>query len=117
MLTHQATTAAAKKAARAARAAGGANDDDDDGGVNGDALRLVASPWSPPAWMKAQVPPSRTNVYTNTTSSSSSSRGAAVMAMTGSHPSNGLRAEARVMQTWAQYISRFIEAYDQQEVR
>eukprot|EP01033_Poteriospumella_lacustris_P014197 gene14198-10144_t len=56
-------------------------------------IRLVASPWSPPAWMKTPSP---------STGKSS---------MLGSVTPNGLRNEARVKYAWAKYISRFVSAY------
>jgi O-glycosyl hydrolase len=56
-------------------------------------IRLVASPWSPPAWMKVPSP--------DTGKSS----------MLGSETPNGLRNEHRVKYAWAKYISRFVSAY------
>lgn len=55
-------------------------------------IHIVASPWSPPAWMKRP------------TSGSNSS-------MTGSVSPNGLRDEPQVKLAWAKYLSKFITAY------
>ena len=54
-------------------------------------LRLLASPWSPPAWMKVPI------------------NGA--QSMVGSSLPNGLIASHDVMQSWALYISKWIAAY------
>ena len=54
-------------------------------------LRLLASPWSPPAWMKVPVN--------------------GVQSMVGSSVPNGLIASHEVMQSWALYISKWIAAY------
>ena len=54
-------------------------------------LRLLASPWSPPAWMKVPVN--------------------GVQSMVGSSLPNGLIASHEVMQSWALYISKWIAAY------
>lgn len=59
-------------------------------------LKLVASPWSPPAWMKVPV----TNSDGNTTSS-----------MLGSALPNGLRDEPLIKTAWARFISYFVGAY------
>lgn len=66
-------------------------------------LRLLASPWSPPAWMKVPV---HVNVSYEKTYPTQS--------MLGSAKPNGLMTHAQ--QTWASYISKFIEAYAQQGV-
>lgn len=68
----------------------------------GNGIRLVASPWSPPAWMK--VP----------TSNTSSPMHQDVQSMLGSAQPNGLLPNVQL--TWAKYISKFIEAYSQQGV-
>jgi glucosylceramidase len=63
-------------------------------------IQLLASPWSPPAWMKVPL------VENNKT----------VSKMTGSHTPNGLRSDRRVMTAWARYISLFISAYEEHGV-
>lgn len=84
------------------------------GGSEGnDGIRIVASPWSPPAWMK--VPRMAPDV------SASNGSAAAVVetlqqSMLGSASPNGLQADVIVQRTWANYISRFVEAYNQQGV-
>lgn len=60
-------------------------------------IRLVASPWSPPPWMK--VPDSNGNV-----------------SMLGSASPNGLRNEFKVKLAWARYLSKFISAYRQKGI-
>jgi glucosylceramidase len=64
-------------------------------------ILLVASPWSPPAWMKVSHPMSAhvsdTQQYWQ--------------AMTGSAQPHGLRDDARVKTAWAMYIAKFLEAY------
>lgn len=57
-----------------------------------DPIKLLASPWSPPAWMKVPVNGNQS--------------------MTGSSTPNGLRADPRVQQSWAKYISKFISSYE-----
>jgi hypothetical protein len=59
-------------------------------------IKLVASPWSPPAWMKEPV---------NGASS-----------MTGSAVPNGLKDDPKVKLAWARYISKFISAYNQKGI-
>lgn len=54
-------------------------------------IRLVASPWSPPAWMKTPVNGKQS--------------------MLGSATPAGLLGDPRVHQAWAKYISRFVTAY------
>lgn len=56
-------------------------------------LRLLASPWSPPAWMKRPV------------------SGQSTSSMLGSDSSRGLKVDPIVQQVWASYISYFISAY------
>lgn len=56
------------------------------------AIKLVASPWSPPAWMKVPSPDNKTS-------------------MSGSSLPNGLRNEPRVKLAWARYMSYFVSAY------
>lgn len=63
----------------------------------GKPLRLVASPWSPPSWMK--VPMSDGRQYMN-----------------GSATPNGLKSDPRVMKSWALYISKWISAYESKGV-
>lgn len=59
-------------------------------------IRLVASPWSPPAWMKVPVK--------------------GVQSMTGSATPNGLKDDPKVKTTWAQYLSKFVRAYQNKGV-
>jgi O-glycosyl hydrolase len=54
-------------------------------------IKLVASPWSPPAWMKRPVHGNQS--------------------MTGSATPSGLRDEPKVKLSWAHYLSKFISAY------
>lgn len=56
-------------------------------------IRLVASPWSPPAWMKEPNPE---------TGKSS---------MLGSVTPNGLKRDRNTQSTWANYLARFVSAY------
>lgn len=64
----------------------------------GTGIRLVASPWSPPAWMKVAVTPHASNLGDE-----------AVQSMLGSAKPDGLLADAQ--ETWSKYISKFIKAY------
>ena len=59
-------------------------------------IRLLASPWSPPEWMKVSVGGKRS--------------------MTGSSQPHGLRSDVRVKNAWAKYFSKFISAYAGQDV-
>lgn len=59
-------------------------------------IKLVASPWSPPAWMKVPVNGEQQ--------------------MTGSAQPNGLIDHPKIKQTWAHYISKFITAYKQKGI-
>lgn len=59
-------------------------------------IKLLASPWSPPAWMKEAV--------------------AGEQKMTGSADPQGLRNDPRVKTAWADYITKFIDAYSWQGV-
>lgn len=59
-------------------------------------IKLVASPWSPPAWMKESIDGKRS--------------------MNGSATPNGLRNEPAVKLAWAHYISKFITAYDRKGI-
>lgn len=59
-------------------------------------INLLASPWSPPSWMK--VPVKEGNITTSK--------------MTGSNTPNGLRSDPKIMSAWARYISLFIDAYE-----
>lgn len=59
-------------------------------------IKLVASPWSPPAWMKKPVN--------------------GVQSMLGSAYPNGLLDDPKVKASWALYISKFIQAYADQDV-
>jgi len=60
-------------------------------------IRLLASPWSPPAWLKLPGPNGKRS-------------------MSGSAQPACLRNERRVRATWAKYMSLFIEAYKGQGV-
>eukprot|EP01034_Spumella_vulgaris_P023431 gene23431-29649_t len=64
-------------------------------------LLLVASPWSPPAWMKVQSG--------GRTDEDDTMRYFEVM--TGSAQPNGLKDDPRVKTAWASYITKFLEAY------
>jgi len=59
-------------------------------------LRLLASPWSPPKWMKKPVKGHKN--------------------MTGSATPSGLLDDAKVKYAWALYISKWIEAYNSKGV-
>ena len=63
---------------------------------DGARLKVLVSPWSPPAWMKAPV-------HGNAS-------------MTGSADPSGLSDDARVQRAWAEYFVRFIRAYGRQGV-
>jgi glucosylceramidase len=65
-------------------------------------IDLVASPWSPPGWMK--VP--RTQTGSNNKSPLHSYK-----EMLGSAEPRGLSSDPRIQLAWARYISRFISAY------
>jgi hypothetical protein len=54
-------------------------------------LRILATPWSPPQWMKVPVN--------------------GVQSMLGSAQPNGLIATPEVLSSWALYFTKFIEAY------
>ena len=73
-------------------------------------LKLLASPWSPPAWMKAP------QLVAAAGSSNDTEAQIAVQSMLGSASPNGLIATSNIQSTWANYISLFIEAYYQQGV-
>lgn len=78
-------------------------------------LRLVASPWSPPGWMKVPLPHlplADTEINSKTdTNKDANFTVEASMAMVGSSQPNGLIASPEVMSAWALYISYFIDAY------
>ena len=59
-------------------------------------IRILASPWSPPDWMKTPVKGKKR--------------------MTGSAFPNGLRPEHKYRDAWARYISLFVSAYQGQGV-
>ncbi len=59
-------------------------------------LRILASPWSPPKWMKKPVH--------------------GVQSMNGSAVPRGLKEDAATQATWAKYISRWISSYRQKGV-
>eukprot|EP01041_Mallomonas_annulata_P011965 gene11965-25063_t len=60
-------------------------------------IHLLASPWSPPAWLKQPMSDGKKS-------------------MLGSAFPTGLRHEDKARKTWAKYISLFITAYKQQGV-
>lgn len=62
----------------------------------GDKFKFIASPWSPPAWMKEPVDGEQS--------------------MTGSALPDGLRASPDVHRAWAKYFSKWITAYENQGV-
>lgn len=64
--------------------------------ISSNPIRLIASPWSPPAWMKV---PQEGN-----------------QSMTGSAVPNGLKQDSRIQLAWARYISRFITAYKRKNI-
>jgi glucosylceramidase len=72
-------------------------------------LRLLATPWSPPAWMKVPRAASASDTANGTESID-------IQSMLGSAQPNGLIDSPQVHRSWANYISRFIEAYSQQGV-
>lgn len=59
--------------------------------ASGNTLQILASPWSPPAWMKKPLD--------------------GKTSMLGSVWPNGLREEPKYRTAWAQYISKWITAY------
>lgn len=59
-------------------------------------IKLVASPWSPPAWMKVPVGGNQS--------------------MTGSAQPNGLINTPQMKETWAHYLSKFVTAYERKGV-
>ena len=56
-------------------------------------IKIVASPWSPPSWMKNPV------------------SGSVNSSMLGSASPNGLKDDPQTKTAWARYISKFITAY------
>ncbi|GMH83686.1 hypothetical protein TrVE_jg3382 [Triparma verrucosa] len=61
-------------------------------------LKIIASPWSPPAWMKKRV------------------NSDAPRSMLGSAPDTCLRAPEEYAQVWALYFEKWIEAYANQSI-
>ncbi|KAJ1438750.1 O-glycosyl hydrolase family 30-domain-containing protein [Ochromonadaceae sp. CCMP2298] len=59
-------------------------------------LRIMASPWSPPPWMKNPQTAKDGSTFTS---------------MTGSAYPNGLKDDPRTKLAWARYISKFLHAY------
>jgi len=59
-------------------------------------IKLVASPWSPPPWMKVPVDGKQT--------------------MTGSAQPNGLLDDPKIKTSWAHYLSKFVYAYQQKGI-
>jgi hypothetical protein len=73
----------------------------------GQEFKLFASPWSPPAWLKApnSIPPMRPTITFDGNRS-----------MLGSAHPLGLRNSPDAFQAWALYYSKFAEAYDRQNL-
>ena len=73
----------------------------------GQEFKLFASPWSPPAWLKApnSVPPMRPTITFDGNRS-----------MLGSAHPLGLRNSPEAFAAWALYYSKFAEAYDRQNL-
>ena len=73
----------------------------------GQDFKLFASPWSPPAWLKApnSIPPMRPTITFDGNRS-----------MLGSAHPLGLRNSPEVFAAWALYYSKFAEAYDRQNL-
>ena len=73
----------------------------------GQEFKLFASPWSPPAWLKApnNIPPMRPTITFDGNRS-----------MLGSAHPLGLRNEPSAFAAWALYYSKFAEAYDRQNL-
>lgn len=71
------------------------------------AVKILASPWSPPAWMKAPTPDDPPGV-------------SHAQEMTGSHQPSCLRdgtgPDSKYAQAWALYFTKFISAYKSQGV-
>ena len=73
----------------------------------GQEFKLFASPWSPPAWLKApnNIPPMRPTITFDGNRS-----------MLGSAHPLGLRNSPDAFAAWALYYSKFAEAYDRQNL-
>ena len=73
----------------------------------GQEFKLFASPWSPPAWLKApnSIPPMRPTITFDHNRS-----------MLGSAHPLGLRNSPEAFAAWALYYSKFAEAYDRQNL-
>ena len=73
----------------------------------GQDFKLFASPWSPPAWLKApnSIPPMRPTITFDHNRS-----------MLGSAHPLGLRNSPEAFAAWALYYSKFAEAYDRQNL-
>lgn len=65
-------------------------------------LRLVASPWSPPPWMKVPLPTQTKGTY--------------AVGMDSSAQPNGLIQSNKIKTTWAKYITKFVKAYKEKGV-
>ena len=66
-------------------------------------VKILASPWSPPAWMKKPQP-------------TTSSGNGVTYSMTGSVWPNGLSDDPLIQDAWARYIAKFITAYEYKDV-
>jgi len=73
----------------------------------GEAFKLFASPWSPPAWLKApnSVPPMRPTITFDQNRS-----------MLGSAQPLGLQNDPRAFESWALYYAKFAAAYAAQNL-
>ena len=76
---------------------------------SGRELKLIASPWSPPAWMKAPQMQRATR--------DGDTKKEYVQTMLGSADPAGLLPDRRVHKAWATYITRFVDAYKHQGVK
>ena len=72
-------------------------------------ILLVASPWSPPAWMKVSHVINNNNENKDMNSVMHSNSG--IQSMLSSASPNGLRDEHAIKTAWAKYISKLITAY------
>lgn len=75
-------------------------------------LQLIAAPWSPPGWMKVQLPTEEVTVNASSDSTPSADHvNEQSLPMVGSSSPNGLMASPDIMAAWALYISTFISSY------
>ena len=71
----------------------------------GEAFKLFASPWSPPAWLKRPRPVSSVDAAHPSISFPGN------RSMLSSAEPNGLRSDDRSQRAWALYYSKFASAY------